>query len=277
MKNIDSIKDNIISSESLEGGWSNFVVEISEDRLGIVFTKKMEDGWEFVSVRTIDEASLLSAFFRQKIYHASWDETCFIRNMFFESDEPVVEFIPKESSFLNETTLCLFSNKKIEVPNNEIIKASSKKITLPNKKLINLRRNIEGNWERFNLRLLNKKQNILKRYLDYEDMLSFKEQNLPNDNCAYFVFSDLNSDYSVDLYRPVDGVLDMPLSVFDEVDSLMDNISYDEIVKQVAQLNEEFSKMISDMPEIYEGISNLLSGINVDVKVKTITKYKSIN
>jgi len=253
------------------------VVDLGEEKLGIVFTKKMEDGWELVSAKSIDETFLLSSFLRQKRYHPSRDETCFIRNMFFEPDEPVVEFFPKDSSFLNETTLCLFSNKNIEVPTNEIIKSSGKKITLPNKKLINLRNSIEGNWERFNLRLLNKKQNILKRHLNYEDMISFKEQNLPMADCVSFVFSDLNSDYSVDLYRDVNGILNIPLSIFDEIDSLIDNISYDEIVKQVAQLNEEFAQMISEMPEIYEGVANLLNGIKIDVHVKTIRKPKRIN
>lgn len=274
MKNIDSIKEHLISEETIEGGWTNFVVDLGENKFGIVFTKKMDNGWEFVSTKILDETALISAFLRQKTYHSSQEETCLIRNMFFEAEDPVIEFFPKESSFLSETTLCLFSNKEIKVPTNEAIKAPGRKITLPNRKLVNLRASIEGNWERFNIRLLNKKQNIVKRYLQHEDMISFKDQNLSNDDCVSFIFSDLNSDYSVDLYKPVNYNLDIPLFVFDELDSLIYDINYDEIVKQVAKLDEEFAQMI---PEVYEEISNLMDSINVDIQVKTVKRYKSIN
>lgn len=71
MKNIDSIKEHLISEETIEGGWTNFVVDLGEDKLGIVFTKKMDNGWEFVSTKILDETALISAFLRQKriIHH----------------------------------------------------------------------------------------------------------------------------------------------------------------------------------------------------------------
>jgi hypothetical protein len=52
------------------------------------------DGWEHVSVSI-------------KRRNPNWEEMCFVKNLFFEDEETVVQFHPPKSSYVNNHEHCL--------------------------------------------------------------------------------------------------------------------------------------------------------------------------
>ena len=55
----------------------------------------------------------------------TWDEMCFIKNLFFEKDELVIQFHPPENDYVNCCKYCLHLwqplNQKIELPPREFL------------------------------------------------------------------------------------------------------------------------------------------------------------
>ena len=69
-------------------------------------------GWEHVSVS-------------KKNQTPSWDEMCFVKRYFWDSDDVVVQFHPKESEYVNNHNHCLHLwrqiGKEIETPPSILI------------------------------------------------------------------------------------------------------------------------------------------------------------
>lgn len=53
-----------------------------------------EAGWDHISVSTIKRVP-------------TWDEMCFIKNLFFDEEETVIQYHPKKSEYVNTCKNCL--------------------------------------------------------------------------------------------------------------------------------------------------------------------------
>ena len=69
-------------------------------------------GWDHVSVSLKNRCP-------------TWDEMCFIKDLFFEPDETVVQFHPKQSEYVNNHPYCLHMWRKqgqeYELPPSEFV------------------------------------------------------------------------------------------------------------------------------------------------------------
>ena len=272
MKNLEEIKKEAIDCVDISDNCKSFVIKLDEDNLGIVITKTLDNGWEFISLRSLDEISIISSVLRHGFAHPTIEEMNKIRNMFFEEDEPVVEYITdtKKDDFFERNIAGLFSNKElISNPDHVKLKGKGKIISTSDQKFYDIRKSLEGNFERINIRIVNKKQNIQKRYPSYEDILIVQEELYGNDECNYFVFSELNDDFSVDLYKPVDEPLPMPPSVYGDLEEIMNNINYNELTNILCELEEEFKEALPELLDILsETVGNISLSVDVEVRIK---------
>lgn len=73
-------------------------------------------GWDHVSVST-------------KTRCPRWDEMCFIKDLFFDEDETVVQFHPKKSEYVNNHPHCLhlwkMHNHEYELPDSIFVGVKS--------------------------------------------------------------------------------------------------------------------------------------------------------
>ena len=270
MRDLEKLKEVAVDHTDISDNCKSFVIKLDEDTLGIIVTKTMEDGWEFLSLRAIDEVSVINSLLRHGFSHPTIEDMNIVRNMFFSEDEPVLEYLTpsKQDDIFQGSIAGLFTNKNlISNPSHVTLKGKGKIISVPEQKSYDIRKSLEGDMERINIRLVNKKQHIQKRYPSYEDIINVQKQLYENEECNYFVFSELNDDFSVDLYKPVDEPLPMPPNVFGDLEDLMNNVNYEELSKTLCELEEEFREMIPEMLEFLEDTVNNMQ-ISVDVQVR---------
>lgn len=95
MKTLDEIRKltgfTVVRAD-LDGGWG----VVSHKKLfgSVVFS--WGGGWEHVSVAPKD-----------RNYTPSWDDMCFLKDLFFHPDEWVVQFHPAQSEYVNNVKNCL--------------------------------------------------------------------------------------------------------------------------------------------------------------------------
>lgn len=77
-----------------------FVVPYKMEILRVVASN--EEGWEHVSVSLRHRCP-------------TWEEMCYIKNLFWEEDVAVVQFHPKKSDYINHHQFCLHMWKQIGV------------------------------------------------------------------------------------------------------------------------------------------------------------------
>lgn len=69
-------------------------------------------GWEHVSVSIVDRCP-------------SWDDMCFVKSLFWEDDETVIQFHPEKKSYVNNHPFCLHLWKNVgqdvELPPTEFV------------------------------------------------------------------------------------------------------------------------------------------------------------
>ena len=100
-----------MASTARDGGYGAFFVhgpcgeELKIIASGADADDKVSAGWEHVSVST-----------RRPIQN--WTEMCFVKNMFWEPTECVVQFHPPESEYVNNHPNCLhlWRNTRVEFP-----------------------------------------------------------------------------------------------------------------------------------------------------------------
>jgi hypothetical protein len=83
---------------------------IQSKKFGKFFViSSMIDGWDHVSVSKIR---------KNKKKTPLWEEMCFIKNLFFEPNEIVIQYHPKESEYINfdPNVLHLWKNHKLLFP-----------------------------------------------------------------------------------------------------------------------------------------------------------------
>jgi len=85
-----------------------FIVPIKNDLFTVVVNDdRFDKKWEHVSVSLMHRCP-------------TWDEMCFIKNLFFEEEETVVQFHPKKSEYKNLHPYCLHlwrdTTKEFELP-----------------------------------------------------------------------------------------------------------------------------------------------------------------
>ncbi len=83
-----------------------FVVpSTNQCRLQVIATNGM--GWDHVSVSVIEQPRC-----------PTWEEMCLVKDLFFEKNETVIQYHPKEADYINNHPYCLHLWKKqgYEVP-----------------------------------------------------------------------------------------------------------------------------------------------------------------
>jgi len=78
-------------------------ITIAPDKKPIQIISSISDGWEHVSV----------TYFRKK-KTPGWDVMCFVKNLFWEADETVVQFHPPQSEYVNNHAYVLHLWKPTE-------------------------------------------------------------------------------------------------------------------------------------------------------------------
>lgn len=78
-------KDQILASEGIKMG----LIELPTGVRGSVVAGRNEDGWEHVSVE----------LFARRL--PNWEEMCFIKDVFWDDEEEVVQIHPKKSHYVN--------------------------------------------------------------------------------------------------------------------------------------------------------------------------------
>jgi len=70
------------------------------------------DGWEHVSIHAVSE---------NKQRTPSWDEMCFVKSIFWDEEDCVIQFHPPKHDYVNNHKYCLHLwrpvNEKIPMPN----------------------------------------------------------------------------------------------------------------------------------------------------------------
>jgi hypothetical protein len=75
-------------------------------------------GWEHVSVSIGNGSKTIKRC-------ATWDEMCFVKNLFWEPEETVVQFHPAKSEYVNNHPYCLHlwrpTDGKLQTPPNDMV------------------------------------------------------------------------------------------------------------------------------------------------------------
>lgn len=94
------VTDGTMASTERDGGYGAFFIqgpcgeELKIVASGADADDKLSDGWEHVSVST-----------RRRV--PNWTEMCFIKSLFWQPTECVVQFHPPESEYVNNHPNCL--------------------------------------------------------------------------------------------------------------------------------------------------------------------------
>ncbi len=95
------IRMNPVLESTPEFGMTGmFIVPLHTEILRIVASDG--EGWEHVSVSL-------------KHRCPTWDEMCYIKNLFWNEDEAVVQFHPKKSDYVNHHPYCLHMWKQVGI------------------------------------------------------------------------------------------------------------------------------------------------------------------
>lgn len=87
-----------------KGNYGAFIVELDETHRAMVIAADGEEtGWEHVSVH--ERYRKNSGKWKQRI--PSWEIMCIVKDLFFESDECVIQFHPKEEDYIDTTPYVL--------------------------------------------------------------------------------------------------------------------------------------------------------------------------
>lgn len=143
----------------------------------------------------------------------------FLRNLFFRENDVVLEFHPAKKDYVNNHNYVLHmwesTDKKFVHP--KLVTWNSipdKVITLPNQKVLNIRRTIESGWDIVNVRTLNKKKHIAKKYATWDELCYIKKLIYgEEDVCVQFRYSDMTEDFSINIYKSLDEEIITPPSI----------------------------------------------------------------
>lgn len=93
---------NVICIEQGEGVKGFFKVQRFEKMRPVIFTVVASDGqgWEHVSVSTPGRCP-------------TWDEMCFIKDLFWDEEDTVIQFHPPKSEYVNNHPNCLHLWRKV--------------------------------------------------------------------------------------------------------------------------------------------------------------------
>lgn len=86
------IRKGFLASDDSNGANGAFLIPFESTELFAVVSDQM--GWDHISVSK-----------RSKM--PSWKEMCFIKNLFFDETETVVQFHPKKTEYINNHPNCL--------------------------------------------------------------------------------------------------------------------------------------------------------------------------
>lgn len=213
MKNIKSLEKYINNDIGKSNINKSFSVPLNDNKEAFVIASENFMGWDHVSAHIISVES--GALNRTP----NNEEMQFLRNLFFEDEEVVLEFHPAKKDYINNHSYVLhmwrstdniFSFPK-QVAWDGI---PGKVITLPNQKMVSIRRTIESDWEIVNVRMLNKKKHIAKKYATWEDMCCVRKLIYGEyDVCVQFRYKDMNEDFSIDIFKPIDEKIATPPSI----------------------------------------------------------------
>lgn len=197
---------------SLHSG--SFLYPMENDKNAFIISTKDRRGWNHVSIHLQNDLGECIT----KV--PSHEDMQVIRNLFFNSEDLVQEFHPEKKDYINNHSYTLHlwesTEEKVEKPNSNILSKNtpSRIIHTPNQKTFNIRFSDEENYERLNVRCVNKKLNVVKRYPTWVDMSDVKKLIYGEDiACVQFRYSDLNKDYSIDIYKPKNKKLLCPPSI----------------------------------------------------------------
>ncbi len=233
MKDIERLKEYSIIDDMTDFTHGGVFDIPMEDTKHCLVSLVKNDQWESAKVRILDMNEKDIVF--GKIL--SQREITSIRNMFFEDNDIVVEFYSGDNVFLNSGVITLYSNETLKVPDTHVIlHDKGKVITLPQNKMLNIRTQLISSasdsslkWKRLNIRTINKKGHLSKKYASSSEMALVKKMFFEDaDECVCFRFPYLNEDYSMDLYK-------CPVGTIPPMVNYMDNIPV-ELVKAMAEL-----------------------------------------
>lgn len=110
MKSIEEIKKNerlIIQQIGLDGGYAFAYLPGTKKPVAVIFS--CGEGWDHVSASYSNRTP-------------TWDEMCYIKDIFFREDECVIQYHPPKSEYVNNHPHCLHLWR----PQNEDIPMPSK-------------------------------------------------------------------------------------------------------------------------------------------------------
>ena len=214
MRNMEGLLKYAINKENYDiKRHGEFEIPITDNKHAFVICSKNSMGWDHVSLH-ITEAS------GEPIKRTPSNEDMqFIRNLLFLEDEIVTEFHPAKKDYINNHPYVLHmwhsTNDCIEIPTSvDISKIKSKTIQLPQNHQISVRQNQDDSWIRINVRTMNKRGNLAKRYPSWEEMCMAKKIYFDEEEaCVQFRDKEMNEDFSIDIYKPIQKKLICPPSI----------------------------------------------------------------
>lgn len=117
-KNVEKILSHYVYCSTFNEG-NTGVFEITSKERGKTFfiISSIENNWEHVSIYIPKKG--------RKFKIPTWNDMCYIKNLFWEGNETVVQFHPKESSYVNDHpgTLHLWKkvNEEYELPPENMV------------------------------------------------------------------------------------------------------------------------------------------------------------
>lgn len=109
------IKEGNMASDDSYG--NNGAFQISFESFELTVIASDGEGWEHVSVSLKDRTP-------------SWKEMCFIKDLFWEEDECVLQFHPPKKEYINHHDYCLHLwkpiGRKIETPDSILVGINKK-------------------------------------------------------------------------------------------------------------------------------------------------------
>ena len=80
-----------------------FFIQYKSFRLKVIASDGEESGWDHVSVSLEHRCP-------------NWDEMCFVKDLFFDEGETVVQFHPAKSDYINNHKYCLHMWRPVDLP-----------------------------------------------------------------------------------------------------------------------------------------------------------------
>jgi len=113
MKSIEQIlkeKRVLIQRVGSDGGYAIAYLPGTKKPFNIIFS--FGGGWDHVSVSYVNRCP-------------TWDEMCYIKNIFFDEEECVVQYHPPKSEYVNNHPYCLHmwkpQNQELPTPPKEFV------------------------------------------------------------------------------------------------------------------------------------------------------------